>query len=179
MKTKIKQLLVAILAVVSINACNRSQRSSEPVPPPKTDTETQQPDTENTSTTPESTDVTTPSDDTSGSILGDDTIEIQQTDLCFDSTGKEISGQFQDATKNSPSTKTADCYNKAGTLLYKGSASNCLEEMQARFGPDIIFPTQQLLPKQYELARAQGAGGVTALKTTLSSDTCKALKAKE
>jgi hypothetical protein len=180
MKTNLKHLVSIAFAIV-LFACSRTPQSSEPVPAPKTSTETQQPKpgTEGTNTTPDSTGVNTPSDITNSSILADDTIQVQQSGLCFDSAGKEMSGQFQDATKNSPSNKTADCYDKAGALLYKGNASNCLEEMQARFGPDIIFPAQQVFPKQYEAARAQGAGGVAALKATLSSGTCKALKAKE
>jgi hypothetical protein len=92
---------------------------------------------------------------------------------------KKWADNFKMRQKNSPSNKTGDCYDKAGALVYKGNASNCLEQMQARFGPDIIFPAQQVFPKQYEAARAQGAGGVAALKATLGSGTCKALKAKE
>lgn len=178
MKTNLK-ILVSIVVLISIFACNRSPQSAEPVPAPKTGTGTQQPSNEGTSTTPGVTDISTPSDNTNGSILSDDTIQIQQSGVCFDSTGKEMAAQFQDATKNSPTNKTADCYDKAGALLYKGNASNCLEEMQARFGPDIIFPAQQVFPKQYETARAQGAGAVAALKATLSSGSCKTLKAKE
>ena len=177
MKTKLSHF-VTIIAVVCVIACNRSPKSAEPVPAPKTNTGTQQPGSEGTDPT-ETGDVSPPSDEPNGSILGDDNIQIEQSGLCFDSAGKEMAGQYQDATKNSPANKTADCYDKDGTLLYKGNASNCLEEMQARFGPDIIFPAQQVFPKQYEAARAQGAGGVAALKTTLSSGTCKELKAKE
>ncbi len=170
-------ILAVLFALVSMPACNRSPKTAEPVPAPNKGTQTgeQKPGTEG-GTNPE---VAPPSDDPNGSIIGDDTIQVEQSGLCLDVSGKEMPGQFQDKTKNSPTVKTADCYDKAGALIYKGNASNCLEEMQARFGPDIIFPTQQVFPKQYEAARAQGANGQAALKTTLGSATCKDLKAKE
>ncbi len=60
-----------------------------------------------------------------------------------------------------------------------GTALSMFGCNQARFGPDIIFPAQQVFPKQYEAARAQGANGQAALKSTLASGTYKALKTKE
>ncbi len=170
-------LSAALIVILNISACSRSAKTADPVPTPNKGTQTgeQKPGTEG-GANPE---VAPPSDDPNGSILSDDTIQVEQSGLCLDVSGKEMSGQFQDKTKNSPTIKTADCYDKAGALIYKGNASNCLEEMQARFGPDIVFPAQQVFPKQYEAARAQGANGQAALKTTLSSTTCKDLKAKE
>ncbi len=176
MKIKPNHLL-SLIAVASMFACNRSQKSAELVPAPKTGT--QQPGTEGGGSNTIQNANPPSENDPNGSILSDDTIQIQQSGLCLDSTGKELVAQYQDAKKNSPTNKTADCYDKAGTLLYKGNARNCLEEMQARFGPDIIFPAQQVFPKQYEAARAQGANAQAALKTTLGSGTCKVLKAKE
>jgi len=169
-----------LFVALSMQACSRTARTTEPVPVPASVTnngETEQPSAlgEETNTVP---DTTIPADDTNGSILADDVIQIQSSGLCFDVSGKEMTTQFQDQTKNSPTNKTADCYDQVGALLYKGNASNCLEEMQARV-PDIIFPAQQVFPKQYEMARAQGANGQSALKTTLGSGTCKDLKAKE
>lgn len=59
------------------------------------------------------------------------------------------------------------------------TTKSCFEELQAKFGMDIVFPAQQLLPKQYEQARAQGANGQAALKTMLMSASCSKLKENE
>jgi len=170
--------VLSLINLFSISACNRSPRTTEVAPNPVRN-DTKQPTSEDPNTIQPTEEITPPPSDTNGSIIVDDVIQIQQPKYCFDESGKEMTTQFQDIAKNPPSNRTADCFDRAGALLYKGTARNCLEEMQARFGPDIIFPTQRVFPKQYEAARAQGANGQSALKSTLSSGTCKDLKSKE
>lgn len=98
------------------------------------------------------------------------------TGQCKDSAGQIIPAQFVDQTKNSAAT-VVDCYSD-NQLVYSGTATNCYDELTARFGADIIIPTQTLLPNLYEQARAQGANGQQALILALHGASCAELKAQ-
>jgi hypothetical protein len=178
-----KNTAIIIVALTGMVSCTRSTQSPEttPVQQPSTQSQGNGNTPANNNSNSQTPTVTTDQESTNANSTNtnDEVVTIQQPLMCFDSSGKEITGQFQDQSKNSNPANIIDCHDDEGNILYKGTAKNCFEEMQIRFGPDIIFPSQQLFPKQYEAARAQGAGGQAALKQALASASCRDLKAKE
>ena len=94
---------------------------------------------------------------------------------CRDKAGNVISGQFTDPAQNT-TTFPVDCFDAGGALLYPGQTKNCLDELTAKFGPDIIHPAMQLVPGLYKQAQAQGAGGVAFLRSALQAKTCAELR---
>jgi len=71
-----------------------------------------------------------------------------------------------------------DCFDKKGTRLYAGNAKNCLQELTARFGTDIVFQIARLFPVIYQNARTLGAKGVETLKDRLKLSKCSIIKDK-
>jgi hypothetical protein len=98
---------------------------------------------------------------------------------CRDTSGKTIAGQFTNQALNQVS-QPVDCYDESGKLVYQGTKkSSCYDDLTARFGVDILFPTQQLFPKLYDQAQQQGANGEKFLHDALQNSSCAELKAKE
>lgn len=58
------------------------------------------------------------------------------------------------------------------------TSGNCYADMTAKFGPDIVFPAQQLFPNLYAQARQAGPNGSQMLMSALQGSTCATLKAK-
>lgn len=168
------KIAVSVMTI-TLCSCSRSTQKTAAEQPPKTQTS-------NNTGKPQTTDdpsVNTDLETSNANTTDDNVVAIPVEPSCFDSSAKPIDGQFQNKNKNLDQTNIIDCYDAQGNILYKGTTRNCLEEMQIRFGPDVIFPSQQMFPKQYEAARTSGAGGQAALKQMLSSSTCAELKAKE
>lgn len=143
-------------------SCSRSPQSAETTPLPSSTTK----------------DAQVAGNESSGS---NQTTGQGSTEERFENDNEQAQGSTAEAnttaTPNSDSQRSTSTQETAATA--SRSAKTCLEELQGRFGPDIVFPAQQLFPKQYELARTRGAGGTAALKQTLGSATCQQLKSKE
>ena len=169
-----KKILIVAMTMLAVS-CTRSTQSTDTTPAPVQKS--------SGGTKPNSTEqnpaVGTDLEQSNASTTNNDVVEPEMPALCRDSSGTEIANQYQDQTKNANPSNVVDCYDDQGKILFKGTAKNCLEELQTRFGPDIIFPSQQLFPKLYESARVKGAEAQTALKQALSANTCAELKAKE
>jgi hypothetical protein len=150
----------AVLSMVLFGAsCSRSTQSQETTPLPTSstqNTQTQQ-GTQNGSTQ-----------------QGESNQTATQTENQTETSNGQSSGGAESNTVK-PTEDSVETSSTTTTASAR-SAKTCLEELQAQFGPDIVFPAQQLFPTLYEQARAQGAGGAAALKQTLSSAPCAQLK---
>lgn len=151
--------MATVLSLVLFGAaCSRSTQSQDTAPVPSSTTQNTQ----------------TQKNTQAGSTQQDGS--SQTGDQNETSNGQSSGGTENEIVKPQDDTTADTSGTPATTTASARSAKTCLEELQAQFGPDIVFPAQQLFPKQYEAARAQGAGGAAALKQALSSAPCAQLK---